>query len=137
MAKGPEGQLHDRLKKNLPNSVVVRLENRINLGIPDCLIALPPKYVMVELKVVKSGRKVRLSPHQIAFAMKHASLRLPTFILIEWHPKGTLKASEKRLLLYHGRQSQALAIDGLSTQALAVWPLNAVDWAVLRQLLVA
>ncbi len=69
--------------------------------------------------------------------MKHASLRLPTFILIEWHPKGTLKASEKRLLLYHGRQSQALAIDGLSTQALAVWPLNAVDWAVLRQLLVA
>ena len=133
MAKGPEGRLHDRLKKNLPSSLIVRLENRINLGIPDCLIALPPKYVMMELKVVKSGRKARLSPHQIAFAMKHSSLNLPTFILIEWHPKGTLKASEKRLLLYHGKQCQALVKDGLNAPPLAEWPLDSVNWPALRE----
>ena len=123
MASGPEGLLHKRLK-NLPRSLIVRLENRVNLGLPDCLVALPPtKYVLIELKVVTRGKKVRLSPHQIG---------LPTYILIEWHPKATTKLAEKRLLLYSGSQAQELYLHGVDTPAVASWALNAVDWEDLR-----
>ena len=33
---------------------------------------------MLELKVVKRGKKVSLSPHQIAFHLVHAEMRVPT-----------------------------------------------------------
>ena len=136
MSRGPEALLHHRLKKNLSNSLIVRLENRVNLGLPDCLIALPPaKYCLVELKVVTTGKKVRLSAHQVAFALSHGKMGLPTYILVEWHPKGTTKLAEKRLLLYHGAQAQELFQDGVSTPPVAQWPLNSVDWASLRDIL--
>ena len=132
MASGPEGLLHKRLR-NLPRSLIVRLENRVNLGLPDCLVALPPtKYVLIELKVVTRGKKVRLSPHQIAFALSHSTIGLPTYILIEWHPKATTKLAEKRLLLYSGCQAQELYLHGVHTPAMASWALNAVDWEDLR-----
>ena len=60
---------------------------------------------------------------------------LPTYILVEWHPKGTTKLAEKRLLLYHGEQAQELFQDGVSTPPVAQWPLNSVDWASLRDIL--
>jgi hypothetical protein len=74
----PEAALYKRLKENLPNSHITRLESRVGLGVPDCLIALgpqQPRFVMVELKVTKRGRKVALSPHQVAFHLKHADLK--------------------------------------------------------------
>ena len=57
---------------------------------------------------------------------------LPTYILIEWHPKGTTKLAEKRLFLYHGSQAQELFQEGVSTPSVAQWPLNSVDWTSLR-----
>ena len=62
---------------------------------------------------------------------------MPTFILIEWHPKGTAKQSERRLLLYHGAQCQALYNQGLDLDPMACWPMDAVDWDQLRDILVA
>ena len=136
MTKGPEGLLHQRLKDNLPKALIVRLENQVNLGLPDCLIALPPKgYLLMELKVVKAGKKIRLSPHQVAFAMKHSLLKMPTFILVEWHPKGTQKKSERQLLLYDGKQAQELYMKGVLVEPLGCWALDNVDWNEVRGLL--
>ena len=132
MPSGPEAALHKRVKTNLPDATIVRLENRVKLGIPDCLLALPPTYSMVELKVVKTGKKVRLSPHQIAFALKHGTMGMPTYILVQWHPKGTTKAAETRLLLYHGTQAQELHEKGVETLPVAQWALNAVNWSEMR-----
>jgi len=55
--------------------------------------------------------------------------------LVEWHPKGTLKLAEKRLLLYYSAQAMALHTNGVGTEPLGQWPLNAVDWEGLRSLL--
>ena len=78
----------------------------MNLGIPDCLLAFPHGvFVMVELKVVKRGRKVNLSPHQVAFHIKHADLNCPTYILVQYHPAGTTHASKSELLLFCGEQA--------------------------------
>ena len=60
---------------------------------------------------------------------------MPAYILVEWHPKGTLKLTEKRLLLYHGAQAQDLHLKGVDTAPLGQWPLNAVDWDEIRALL--
>jgi hypothetical protein len=82
----PEAGLYKRLKENLPNSHITRLESRVGLGIPDCLVALgpqQPRFVMIELKVVK-GRKLAISPHQVAFHLKHADMKAPTFILVQF-----------------------------------------------------
>jgi hypothetical protein len=38
----PEAALYKRLKENLPNSHITRLESRVGLGVPDCLVALGP-----------------------------------------------------------------------------------------------
>ena len=56
---------------------------------------------------------------------------MPTYILVQWHPKGTTKASETRLLLYHGTQAQELHERGVDTLPVAQWPMNAVDWTEL------
>jgi hypothetical protein len=56
---------------------------------------------------------------------------MPTYILVQWHPKGTTKASETRLLLYHGTQAQELHERGVDTLPVAQWALNAVDWTEL------
>ena len=137
MAKGPEGLLYKRVKEHLPNAVITRVENKVTMGFPDCLIALPQSgYVLMELKVVTSGKLVRMSPHQIAFALKHGRMGMPTYLLVEWHPKSTKKLSEKVLLLYHGTQVQELVARGLETRPIDHWPLNAVNWEQLRQHLV-
>ncbi len=124
------------MKENLPNCHFTRIESRVNLGIPDCLLAFPHgEFVMVELKVVKRGRKVNLSPHQVAFHIKHADLRCPTYILVQYQPAGTTHASKSELLLFCGEQARDLANLGLDTPALARWPWTGISWAELRNLL--
>ena len=129
MSKKPESVLHQRLKENLPNVVITRLENRVGLGLPDCLIAIPNAgFAMVELKVVSRGRKVRLSPHQVAFNLKHGMMGLPTWVLIQYHPKGTKNRTEIELRLYHGSQVIELMERGIDTKPAAQWPLVGMDW---------
>ena len=133
MPKKPESSLHQKVKENLPNVVITRLENRVGLGLPDCLIAIPNGgFVMVELKVVSRGRKVRLSPHQVAFNLKHGMMGLPTWILVQYHPKGTTRRTEIELRLYHGKQVVSLMESGIDVPAVLQWPLAAVDWDALR-----
>jgi hypothetical protein len=135
MSKGPEAALYARLKENLPNAYITRLESRVGLGIPDCLVALGPlpgAFVMVELKVVKRGKKVNLSPHQIAFHHKHSTLKCPTFILVQYHPVGTTASRSAEILLYSGAQVESLAMVGVDTRPIDRWNLAAMEWNMLR-----
>jgi hypothetical protein len=60
---------------------------------------------------------------------------LPTYFLVEWHPKGTEKKSERQLLLYHGSQGQQLLMQGVDVEPMARWTMNQIDWGKLRDLL--
>jgi hypothetical protein len=134
MAAKPEANLYKRIRENTPDCHFTRIESRVNLGIPDCLLAFPHGvFVMVELKVVKRGRKVALSPHQVAFHIKHADLRCPTYILVQHQPAGTAHAKKSELLLYCGEQAIDLINLGIDTPALARWPWTAVSWSELRK----
>ena len=132
MAAKPESLLAGRLRDNLIGCCITRLESRVGLGIPDCLIAFrrPPKFVMVELKVVTAGKQVRLSPHQISFHARHADYGVPTFILVEWQQKLELR-------LYHNKQAIELAEQGWATVPCWQGPSRAVPWDLLRVALVA
>jgi hypothetical protein len=106
----------------------------VNLGIPDCLIALKDqgKFVMVELKVVKKGLKVNLSPHQVAFHIKHAELGCPSFVLVEYHPPNASRVNSF-LQLYEGSQAGDLLARGVLLTPIDKWSLANVDWQVLRE----
>ena len=77
---GPESKLHKKLVKATPKIVWNRLENLSNLGTPDLLgYNTFGTFFTVELKVTK-GIKIRFSPHQISWHIKHPN---NTFILAE------------------------------------------------------
>ena len=68
---GPERKLYLKLKKNTDRIKWTRLENLSSLGCPDCLgYNNSGNFFTVELKVTK-GKKVKFSPHQIAFHVEH------------------------------------------------------------------
>ena len=85
---GPEAKLYKKLKRKLPEISWIRLENNSLLGTPDLLgYNNSGVFFTVELKVTK-GNKVRFSPHQIAFHVKHPN---NTFIIAETLGPGTVK----------------------------------------------
>jgi hypothetical protein len=88
---------------------------------------------MVELKVVSRGLKVALSPHQVAFHLKHADMRCPTFILVLHSPAG--KRKEAELLLYSGEQVMDVHQLGVKAAPLARWPWLGVPWQVVKHCL--
>jgi hypothetical protein len=68
---GPEAKLYQKLKRNFKEFSLIRLENLSLLGTPDLLVYNNSgHFFTIELKVTKS-KKVRFSPHQIAFHYKH------------------------------------------------------------------
>jgi hypothetical protein len=133
MPAKPETSLYQRLKENLPNCLITRIESRVNLGIPDCFIALKQtgEFVPVELKVVKHGRKVKLSPHQIAFHARHAELGVRTFILVLYVPPGKVASREGQLLLFSGKQVLELAKSGIDTDPIVRYHYGVVPWHML------
>ena len=138
MPAKPESSLYNRLRGNLPSCRLTRIESRVNLGIPDVLLAFPHgEFVMLELKVVKRGRKVNLSPHQVAFHAVHADMRCPTFILVQYWPAGATRTAQSELLLYHGSQAIELAELGVTLAPVARYPWTGVMWNMLRQELVS
>jgi len=77
---GPEAKLHKKLRKVCKEISWIRIENLSSLGTPDLLgYNTSGHFFTVELKVTK-GKKVRFSPHQIAFHKSHPK---NTFILVE------------------------------------------------------
>ena len=85
---GPEAKLYKKLKNKLPQISWIRLENNSLLGTPDILACnTSGHFFTIELKVTKSN-KVRFSPHQIAFHVRHPK---NTFIIIQHLGQGTVK----------------------------------------------
>ena len=104
---GPEAKLYKKLKNKLPQISWIRLENNSLLGTPDLLAYnTSGHFFTVELKVTK-GNKVKFSPHQIAFHVKHPN---NTFILVEALGPGTVK-------LFRGSQILELEACGLELEA--------------------
>ena len=86
-----------------------RLENRSLLGTPDLLGYAPSgNFFTVELKLT-SVNKIRFSPHQISFHMKH---NLNTFILVACDPDPEL------VRLYPGARILELVDSGLKLEPL-------------------
>ena len=105
-----EKDLWRELKKIKTKIKWNRLENRSLSGTPDLLGYAPSgNFFTVELKV-RFGQRVRLSPHQISFHVKHPK---NTFILVACSPdKGKVR-------LYPGSGIMALHNFGLKLEPLA------------------
>jgi hypothetical protein len=110
----PEVKLYRDLKKNIPSISWNRLENRSLFGTPDLLgYNNSGTFFTIELKVTL-GNKVRFSPHQIAFHVKHPK---NTFILVACAPARGL------VRLYPGSQILDLVESGLKLESLKTgWP---------------
>ena len=94
-------------KKNTPKITWTRIENTSSLGTPDLLGYNDNKHFFtVELKVTK-GSKLRFSPHQFAFHVKHPK---NSFIL-------TMHLASSRWRLYEGSKIEQLAARGLKLEA--------------------
>ena len=107
---GPEAKLYQKLKKNFTGFSLLRLENLSLLGTPDLLVYNNNSHFFtIELKVTKS-KKVRFSPHQIAFHLRHPD---NTFIIIEalgpW--------SSNTYFMYRGSRIRELVTSGLKLDA--------------------
>lgn len=137
MAAKPETLLYQRLRENLPDSCrVTRIESRVGLGIPDCIVAIKGiGFSLLELKVVKRGKKVLLSPHQVAFHTVCGAMDLPCFILVQYHPPGAPTIRGAQWLLYHASQAQDLLREGVTLPPVESWPADQVRWHMLKNAL--
>ena len=115
---GPERKLWHELKRNTPQIKWTRLENTSLLGTPDLLVCnTSGHFCTIELKVTKS-KKIRFSPHQIAFHVKHPH---NTFILV----KQAKKPSQGSCKLFPGTSILALVKDGFKSQDACCLSLDA------------
>ena len=104
---GPERKLYQKLKKDIPSISWIRLENLSLSGTPDLLgYNNSGSFFTIELKVTKSN-KVRFSPHQIAFHVKHPN---NSFILVE-------SLDQRCLKLFRGSRIKELVACGFKLEA--------------------
>ena len=105
----PERKFYQKIKKSFTNFSLIRLENNSLHGTPDLLVCnANGHFFTIELKVTKSN-KVNLSPHQIAFHVKHPH---NTFIMVEALGSCTVK-------LFRGSRILELDACGLKLDACA------------------
>jgi Holliday junction resolvase len=104
---GPERKLYQKIKKNITSISWIRLENLSSSGTPDLLgYNNSGTFFTVELKVTK-GNKIKFSPHQIAFHVKHPN---NTFICIQHLGSGAVK-------LFRGSRIKELVACGFKLDA--------------------
>ena len=109
---GPEAKFYKEIKKSLPEISWNRLENNSLLGTPDLLgYNNSGHFFTVELKVTK-GKKIKFSPHQIAFHSRHNQ---NTFIMIK--ALGPLSPNTSPISMYRGSRIKELVACGLKLDA--------------------
>ena len=112
---GAEQKLYKKLKEFTPQIIWNRIENLAIPGMPDLLgYNANGHFFTVELKVTK-GKKLKFSPHQIAFHVTHPN---NTFILAE----ALGPRSRNRFHLYRGSRIMELEPAGLGLELVA-WGL--------------
>ena len=106
---GPEAKLYQNVKQNFKQFSLIRLENISLLGTPDLLgYNVNGHFFTVELKIT-TDNKIRFSPHQIAFHVKHPH---NTFILV----KQAKKPSQGSCKLFPGTCILALEKEGFKNK---------------------
>ena len=110
---GPEAKLYQKLRKTIPEISWIRLENISLHGTPDLLgYNNSGHFFTVELKVCK-GNKIRFSPHQISFHVRHPH---NTFIIAE----ALGPCSKKLIYMYRGSEILKLDACGLELEPLCL-----------------
>ena len=105
---GPEAKLYQKIKKTFNRISFVRIENNSLLGTPDLLgYNTFGNFFTLELKVTRS-KKIRFSPHQISFHVKHPK---NSFILVEALDQRSSKLSQ--FFLFKGESILELEAWGL------------------------
>jgi len=106
----PETKFYAKVKKYFKEFSLIRLENLSLPVTPDLLVYNNSgHFFTIELKVTKTN-KIRFSPHQIAFHVKHPD---STFILV-------LDARDKNEKLYEGKRIRELVACGLKLEPLCL-----------------
>ena len=110
---GPEVKLYKKLKAFTPQIIWNRIENISLPGMPDLLgYNTSGTFFTVELKVTK-GRKIRFSPHQIAWHVQHPK---NSFILVAaLGPRAV-----NRYQMFCGSRIMELVASGLELEALCL-----------------
>ena len=109
---GPEAKFYQQIKRNFKWFSLIRLENSSLLGTPDLLVCnTSGNFCTIELKVTK-GNKIRFSPHQIAFHIKHPH---NTFIMVK--ALGPLPLKTFSISMYRGTRITELVACGLKLEA--------------------
>ena len=108
---GPEAKLYKKLRRVCKEISWIRIENLSSLGTPDLLgYNNSGTFFTVELKVTKS-KKIKFSPHQIAFHVKHPN---NTYILIEaLGPRSSKLFQRGNYFLFPGSRIRELVASGL------------------------
>ena len=107
---GAEAKLYKKLKAFTPQIIWNRVENLSLPGMPDLLgYNTSGRFFTVELKVTKS-RKIRFSPHQIAWHVQHPN---NSYILVEaLGPRAV-----NRFQMFRGSRIRKLVACGLELDA--------------------
>ena len=107
---GPEVKLYKKLKEFTPQIIWNRIENLSLPGMPDLLgYNNSGVFFTVELKVTK-GRKIRFSPHQIAWHVQHPN---NTYILV----RALGPRAVNRFQMFRGSRIMELDACGLELEA--------------------
>ena len=108
----PETKFYGQVKKYFKEFSLIRLENLSLPGTPDLLVYNNNRHFFtIELKVTKS-KKVRFSPHQIAFHLRHPD---NTFIMVQ--ALGPCTPNTFPISMYHGSRIRELVASGLKLDA--------------------
>ena len=108
---GPEAKLYKKLRKISKDISWIRIENISLLGTPDLLgYNNSGHFFTLELKCT-AGNKIKFSPHQIAFHVKHSK---NTYILIEALGQRSSKLFQRgNYFLFPGSRIRELVASGL------------------------
>ena len=114
-----EKDLWRELKRIKSKICWTRLENRSLLGTPDLLGYNDlGRFFLVELKLTKVN-KIRVSPHQIAFFVRHPK---NSFVLVACTP------DPKLVRLYPGSRILELVASGIKLEPIACGLAACVGW---------
>ena len=104
-----ESKFYNEIKKNIPQISWIRIENSVLLGVADLLAYnVNGTFFTVELKVAR-GNRITISPHQIAFHLKHLK---NTFICVRGQGSRFVK-------LFEGSKIRELSTKGLKLEPVA------------------
>jgi len=134
--QSPEARFIGTFRDQIPNSRLTRVESRVGLGVPDAIVTLSSgRIVLIEFKVVPpAGNKVRLSPHQISYMMRHAVLGAPMFIMVLRDRKPGARGGV--LYIYGAGQAMDLFQKGLTVPPLLSHRVDMPgNWKIVEQFL--